>query len=60
MEIRLKHNCPTDQHYDEKRGRCVNNEMETVSGAENPNSKSRASPNLTFQTRKKRGEIKKI
>lgn len=72
-------NCPHNQHFDEERGRCVDNEMEkkhddcsqldvdlnrcipeTVDGAENPNSRSKSSPNLTFQTHKKRGEIKKI
>jgi len=37
--------------------RCI---PEVVSGAENPNSRSRASPNLTFPTHKKKGQINKV
>ena len=54
------HNCPEGQVYSNKAGKCVTPDLETVDGAENPNVRSRAAPNLTFPTHKKRGDIQKI
>jgi len=53
-------NCPTDMIFSKKYGKCINPELEVVNGAEYPNSRSKASPNLTFPTVKKRGDIQKI
>jgi len=50
-----KHKCAHDMHFDDSRGRCVQDE--TVNGAEDPNSRSKASSPLTFPTHKKRGDI---
>jgi len=37
------HNCPKNQHYDEERGRCVDNEMNEYN--EDPNSRSKSAKN---------------
>lgn len=50
-----KHNCPTDMIFSKKHGRCIQPDLEAV--PEDPNSKSKASPNLTFPTAiRKRGD----
>jgi len=46
------HNCPNNQHYDEERGRCVNNEMNEYS--EDPNNRSKSASNLDFQKKRVR------
>jgi len=57
----VKHKCPTDMIYSIKAGQCIpKSELETVDGAVDPNSRSKASSPLIFPTVKKRGDIKKI
>jgi len=51
-----KHNCPTNMIWSDKKGRCINPELEAV--PENPNDRSKASPNLTFPTHAKRKEVR--
>jgi len=53
-------NCPTDMIFSKQHGKCIQPDLEVVNGAEDPNSRSKASPNLTFPTVKKRGDIQKI
>ncbi len=46
------HNCPTDQHFEDKKGKCVNNsEAETVSSDSSARNKSAS--NLRFKKVKK-------
>ena len=51
MKKEIKHNCPTKkmpnhkQHFDDKLGRCVNNE----GNLEDFNSRSKSAPNLRFK-----------
>ena len=48
-------NCAKNMIWSDQRGRCVNPELEAV--PENPNDRSKASPNLTFpNTIRKRGD----
>ena len=54
------HNCPEGHVWSDKHGKCVQPDLETVDGAENPNSHSKASSPLVFPTHMKRGDIKKI
>ena len=56
MKKEIKHNCPTSHVWSPQKGKCIQPDLEAV--PENPNTRSKASPNLTFPTRKKRGEIK--
>ena len=53
-----KHSCPADMIFSKKHGKCIQPDLEVVQGAEDPNSRSRASPNLTFPTHKKRKEVR--
>ncbi len=53
-----KHNCPKNMVWSDKKGRCINPELEAV--PEDPNSRSKASSPLIFPTHKKRGDIQKI
>jgi len=66
MKREIKHKCPDDLIYSVKAGKCINtnlrdmSEQETVDGAVDPDSRSRAAPNLTFPSNKRRGDIQKI
>jgi len=54
MKKEIKHNCGSQQVWDAKKGKCVNPNTEVKEYSENPNSRSRASPNLTFPTSNRR------
>ena len=60
MKKEIKHNCPTGFVWSPEKGMCINPELENIDGAEYPERRNKSSPNLTFPTRKKGGEIKKI
>ena len=54
-----KHSCPKKMIFSKQHGKCIQPDLEVVNGAENPNDRSKASPNLTFPNAiRKRGDKK--
>jgi len=53
-----KHICAKDMIFSDEKGKCVITALETVDGAEDPNSRSRSAKNLTFPTHTKRKEVR--
>jgi len=51
-------NCPDSMIFSKKHGKCIQPDLEAV--PEDPNSRSKSSPNLNFPTHKKKGEINKV
>jgi len=49
-----KHNCPKDMVWSDEKGQCINPNLEVVDGAEYPERRNKAAPNLTFQHTKRK------